>query len=183
MIKNVVTSITDDLNGYFQHRFTVSEPKVIVSNLIGQDGSVPIGTDNRIICSVINIEQEHNLSGGKHLSRNTIVNTPPIYLNLYLMFSSNFTDSNYLEGLHFLSSVTSFFQSKPVFTPQNTPRLPPNTEKITAEIHNVHVDNLGNLWGAIGAKYMPSIIYKLRMIEIAGAQRLEEIQPVHGIKL
>lgn len=182
MIKNVVTLITDDLNGYFQHRFTVSEPKVIVSNLIGQDGSVPIGTDNRIICSVINIEQEDMLRE-KHLSRNTIANTPPIYLNLYLMFSSNFTDSNYLEGLHFLSSVISFFQSKPVFYHSNTPGFPPDTEKITAEIYNINVANLGNLWGAFGAKYMPSIVYKLRIIEIAGTQRLEEIQPIDGIKL
>jgi len=182
MIKNVINAVSDQLNEYIRIRFPGPEPKVIVSNIVGQDGSAATGIENKVICSLINIEQERHLSGGKHLTMGKQVKNPPVNLDLYLMFSSNFVDSNYAEGLRFLSLVTGFFQGKAVFTPKDTPGLASANKKITFTMFNVDLGNLSNLWGAIGAKYMPSVIYKVRMIVIDQHRIIDENRPLGGMK-
>jgi len=182
MIKNVIKSVVDQINEYVQVRFPEPEPKVVISNLVGQDGSMPTGISNKVICSLINIEQERHLSGGRHLTAGRSVKNPPVNLDLYLMFSSNFTESNYLEGLRFLSLIARFFQGKFVFTPRDTPGLAASNQKITFNMFNVDLGNASNLWGAIGAKYMPSVIYKVRMITINEDRLLDELTPLGGLK-
>lgn len=181
MIKNVVSSIVSQLNEYIKIRFPEPEAKVIISNLVGQDGSIPIGTTNKVICSLVNIEQERHLSGGRHLTMGKSVKNPPINLDLYIMFSANFTDTNYLEGLRFLSLVTRFFQGKSLFSPRDTPGLSASHQKITFNMFNLDIGNLSNLWGAIGAKYMPSVVYKVRMITISEDRLLDELTPLGGL--
>jgi len=46
----------------------------------------------------------------------------------------------------------------------NTPQLSPKIEKLTFEIVNLDMQSLNQLWGTIGGKYMPSILYKVRML-------------------
>ena len=88
----------------------------------------------------------------------------PIHLNLYLMFASYFSGSNYQEGLKFLSKTINYFQGQSVFDHQNSPGLDRNIDKLVLDIQNLSIDELSNLWGILSGKYLPSVLYKVRMV-------------------
>jgi hypothetical protein len=101
-------------------------------------------------------------------------------LNLNLVFVANFQDYN--ESLKFLSLLLTFFHSKPVFTPQNTPELPEAAAKITVEINNLDQQSQNQLWAALGSSIMPSVNLKLRLITITSDQILAEIPEITAIE-
>jgi len=63
-----------------------------------------------------------------------------------------------------------------VFTPSNTPSLDPKIEKLSVEMVNLSTEKLNNLWATLGAKYIPSVLYKLRMLSFDSAD-LAEYRP------
>ena len=80
------------------------------------------------------------------------------------MFASCFSGKNYPEALKFISNTISFFQKNPVFDHQNTPELDEKIEKLTLAIENISLNDLSSLWGVLCGKYMPSVLYKVRML-------------------
>ena len=162
MIYSVLNTISEKLDFYLKNRFSLGENKVILSNIVNQDGSLAITESDKVVLTLVNIQEEtvsSRLNSNMHMSR-------PINLNLYVMCSAYFIDSNYPEALKFLSAVLSFFQSNCVFTHNNTPDLDPNIEKLTFEIVNQDLQNQSHMWGTLGGKYLPSVLYKVRMVSI-----------------
>ena len=97
----------------------------------------------------------------------SVVSNPPIHFNLYLMFASYFSGSNYQEGLKFISQTIGFFQGQNVFTQQNSPGLDRGIEKLVMDIYNLDITELSNLWGVLSGKYLPSVLYKVRMVSVS----------------
>lgn len=179
MIHHVLQIVSKDLNQFLKNRLGVNESVVLLSELVNQDGSVAITSENKIVCTLLNIEQER-------INLNAAVNTKsqvnaPVNLNLYVLFSSYYSASNYLEALKALSLTILFFQGKQVFTQANTPALGPIVEKVTLEMVNVEMHELSNFWTAIGAKHLPCVLYKFRMLSIAAEAILEEMSPIRSL--
>lgn len=168
MILSCVSHLANKLNQHLKIKFELAEDIVIVSNLVGHDGMLSSNINNRVVLFLTNIEKETavKVSVPSLINSNGLSNVKPIFLNLYLMVVANFTDSNYNESLKFMSSVISYFQLQPVFNHQNSPDLDESIEKIILDIENVKSHDQSNLWSMIGAKYMPSILYKIRMVSI-----------------
>lgn len=57
-----------------------------------------------------------------------------------------------------LSFIISFFQNKNVFNHQNSPELDEKIEKIIVDLYTLNLEQQNHLWGALGAKYMPSVV-------------------------
>jgi hypothetical protein len=57
-----------------------------------------------------------------------------------------------------------------VFDRANSPALDPRFERITMEIENLSTAELSNLWGILGSRYLPSVLYRLRMVTIDEGQ-------------
>lgn len=170
MLKNALTHIKNQLNQYFKRTFAITEEIAVLSNIVEQDGSVPTLADNKLIISLVNIEHETRVqtiparNGG--FSGVNPKHAAPIHLNLYVMFSANFASGNYEEALKFLSHTITFFQKNPVFTRQSTPDLDPAISKLILDIENLNVKDLSSLWSVISSKYIPSILYRIRMVTI-----------------
>jgi hypothetical protein len=98
-----------------------------------------------------------------------------------LIFVAYFNSSNYLEALKFISGVIGFFQGKSIFTPDNTPMLTGDASKIVAEVVNIDFKELSNLWGAIGGKYLPSVVYRFRSLPMSEDMINDEIPDVGGL--
>ncbi|MEE9361212.1 MAG: DUF4255 domain-containing protein [Cellulophaga sp.] len=170
MIDKAMTFISDFLNYEIRLRHGIKDAAVIVGSLINLDGSVTENIENKIVASIINLEHETTV---KSLG-NYVVNdnnqfgkiAPPVYLNLYLLISANYNSANYMEALKMLSTVISVFQANPYFTKQLNPDMPSPLERLTLEIFNLPINELSHIWSGIGAKYVPSILYKVRMITI-----------------
>ena len=71
---------------------------------------------------------------------------------------------NYLEVLKFISNTISFFQRQPLFDHQNTPGLDKRIDQLTMNIENLTMRDLSTLWGVLSGKYLPSVLYKVRMV-------------------
>lgn len=175
MIDRTLAAIIKNLNDDLKSILNTENAPVILTNLVEQSGSTPVGTENKIVCTVVSLVQEKLYSEHPTFNRSVDQN-PAINLNLYLLFSANYNSQNYTDGLRILSAVIGFFQNKKLFVPANTPNLPQQVEKLTLEIHNLELNELSHFWGAIGAKYMPSVIYKMRMISIT-QNRIKQIVP------
>ena len=74
-----------------------------------------------------------------------------------------------------------FFQSSLIFTPETHPELDPSIKRLTFEIFNIPVQELSHIWSGIGAKYVLSIVYKVRMISIQQGEIKEEIARIDGL--
>jgi hypothetical protein len=94
-----------------------------------------------------------------------------------LLLSANFQQSNYEEGLGLLSAAISFFQYTAVLNHQNTPELDSSVEKLVFEIVNLNIQELSQIWGIHGGKYLPSVLYKVRTVTISE----DIVQPNYNI--
>ncbi len=168
MIDSAISHIASQLNQYLRRSFDLSEDVVVISNILEQDGSVASHIDNKLVVFLVNIEKDAvahrqpngNMAGGDR----SVISYPPIYLNLFLMFAGNFSGNNYLESLKFVSNTISFFQRRPVFDHQNTPDLDSRIDKLVMDIENINITDLNNLWSVLSGRYLPSILYKVRMV-------------------
>jgi hypothetical protein len=67
-----------------------------------------------------------------------------------------------------------------VFDKSNTPMLSTNVEKISFEYVNLDFQELSNVWGLLGLKYMPSAIYKLKLLSFTNFLVREELASIIG---
>ncbi|MCD6066910.1 MAG: hypothetical protein K0S33_1736 [Bacteroidetes bacterium] len=180
MIDIALQAVAVELNEFFRIKFGIQENRVVVSNLVNQDGSQAVKDENRIILSMVMIQEEKT---GSYKNAGSIPpgGVKPVYLNLYLLFSASFNEKLNTEALKFISAVIAFFQSKPVFTSQNTANLGAGLEKLTFEISNLTVQEQSNLWSTLGAKYMPSVLYKVRVVTIDQQMLVPDVIDVGGM--
>jgi hypothetical protein len=103
-----------------------------------------------------------------------------VHLNIYLLFSM--TSTSYENALKYLSWIIKFFQQKNVFTPANTPSAskPSSAEmnfKMILDLYSPTFEEANFLWSTLGGKQLPSVIYKLRLLELEH----EITQEVRGV--
>lgn len=168
MIYAAISHITGQLNQNLKRAFDLNEDIVMVSNITEQDGTVTVNTNNKIVASLVNVEREMTPgcrpAAAPAANLPAVESYPPIHINLYLLFAGNFNGKNYVEALKFLSATISFFQSNPLFTSQNSPDLDHRIARIALEIENLNFKDLSSLWTVLSGKYLPSVLYKIRMI-------------------
>ena len=169
--------------------------RVYLSGVTNEAGiAIP---DQSLGLSLINIEEErtHKEQQSKFINALGKVEkrNPEIQLNLYALITANFQNKNptsntddYVEGLKQLSYAISFFQSKNVFTPENTPAMAgidPKMKKIVVELYSYSFEQLYNFWSVVGAKYLPSVLYKIKTIQIQENALQESGEPIEQIFL
>jgi len=108
---------------------------------------------------------ERRLIGGREVSL-----APALKLNLVLLFAGRF--QQYEQALRTLSLILTFFQARPLFTPTSSPGLPENVEHVAMDLLSYGPEQLNQLWACFGAKHLPSVIYRLRMVV------LQDVEPV-----
>ena len=185
MIGNVLTFIAEDLNTYII-RIQGLKPdtqKVILSTLINLDGSPSVKEDNLILLTLVDIRQNflaHAVPSypSGSLPKAYAVGQAPVFLDFYLLFSANFTPERTKDALNYITYVIQYFQKKPLFTQQNSPGLPSQTEKLEFNLEQQNFHDKSHMWGMLGAKYMPSVLYKMRMLSIDLEEARDFIPPI-----
>ena len=175
MISQALNAIIGQLNSYIG----LVDPEVILGNIslidAFQDSSAQ-SLNDRVIASVINIEQEESLRNlpfrrsitGPNGLPDAVKRQPEIYLNIYVLFGANKQDYNI--ALQRIAQVIAFFQRLYVFTPVNTPQLAGlNVSKLIFDLYSTSFEELNQLWSVMGGKYIPSVVYKMRLAIIQDA--------------
>jgi hypothetical protein len=154
--------------------------RAVLSNLVDANGAAVPEASDKLAAFLVNIEREViPVRGSRYVDDGQAdrigVVRPPVHLNLLVMFAANFSGSTYNEALKMVEHTILFFQGRAVFTPINTPGLNPAIDQLTMEIENLNTTDLSNLWGVLGGRYLPSVLYRMRLIAIDG--RALESQP------
>ncbi|MBD8489273.1 DUF4255 domain-containing protein [Echinicola sp. CAU 1574] len=175
MIFEVLKIIAGEVNQYFVE-LEMEDSEVILENvaMIDSQQENADALKNKLILSLINLNEEvtlknfpnHVLEGTKVTYKNPIVN-----LNLFLVFCAN--RSVYKKSLSDLSRILEFFQSKKVFTQSNTNFDRDLDEmsgiknfRFTVELFTPTFEELNYIWGTLGGRQLPSIFYRLNLVEI-----------------
>lgn len=148
------------------------------------------GLNEKLILSLIRLEEEVTLKNSSHIKINdnkSEYRNPPVHLNLYLLISANF--KNYETSLITLSKSIEFFQGKKVFNASNTTYNRDNVAievlndfRFNLEIYSPSFEELNNIWGTLGGKQLPSVIYKIQLIEIERDNKLGESELITHIE-
>ncbi len=195
MIHSTLKLLTRSINDYLKIKNNLDEEKVFLTHVSGEAGiAIP---DKSLGLSLVNIEEEKVFKE----QNATFINAdgtveyrnPELKLNLYILISANFQNQSqtdptddYYEGLKQLSYVISFFQAKNVFTKDNTPVMAaedPNIKKIILELYSSSFEQMYNFWSVLGTKYLPSVLYKVRMITIQEDELISDALPIEEIDL
>jgi len=170
MIQTALVFIKKKLDQYLVNRFNLDESITVLNHLVNQDGSYPKKNQNKMVLTLINLDYDTNkqYQDTKHRTKDSaIVKTnPAIQFNIDLMFTASFDD--YEEALKFLNATIAFFQSHNSLNNKTTPDIPSGIKALNFDIENASYFEIHNLWSAMGAKYQPSIIYKIRHVTVQG---------------
>lgn len=188
MIQESLGFIVDQVNEYIALKAGGDTTRVQLNALVDQQGAVQIEVD-RVACTLVSIEEERI---GKAQMAYEVVNgvttkkNPPLKFNLYVLFAANpkidTASTNYGEGLKLISHIITFFQGKNVFDKYNSPGIPSGIDKLIMEIYTMPIEQQNYLWASLGAKYLPSILYRVRLLEFEDERILQNQPAVHTIK-
>lgn len=197
MIHTCLSFLTNELNEYLKVRTgSPTVDRVFLTSVATEGGGVVI-PDKSVGVSLINIEEDRVYKDQKSTVINSFGNVerlnPEIKLNLYVLISANFQNTSeedssddYVEGLKQLSFIISFFQAKNVFTPENSPKLAeydPNLKKLVVELYSYSFEQLYNFWSVVGTKYLPSVLYKIRMLTFQEREFFDSNAPIEKIAI
>jgi Pvc16 N-terminal domain len=177
MLNQALKYIATQVNTFFDNPAT---PAVEAFVSIGNIAKLESGSDagnadlrSQVVLTLINIEEEKALKNGTFLHRTTNADgtvavgkrNPTLHLNLYLLFSC--ASDDYETALRKIGMVISFFQEHYVFPfEKDKVPLPEDIERIVLDIHTLNFEQINHLWGILGGKYLPSVVYRARLVEV-----------------
>ncbi len=205
MIIHALHVLRQELNTFLNSFNNEADEDVLLGNIaqldLAEQGNSNV-LRNKIVITLINIREEKALKNGPFSRRNdatlrTEYFNPPVYLNMYLLFTAS--HRSYNNALVFLSRTVSFFQSKNAFTQENTQPVVSDSDvpasermdefKLILELYSPNFEEENHIWGTLGGKQMPSVIYIARLVEVKRAIEpttgglVEEIKLNLGLKM
>jgi hypothetical protein len=179
MIHSSLSFLKDQLNTFI----TLKDPfnsagalvnPVILTNIVDQENHLFHTSGDYVFMTLINTEEEtvgkSQLPYLKTPDDKLHVVNPDIKLNLYIQFAA-YSDAKqsaipaYERALMLLDQVVYFFQYRNLFTKNEHPALmAAGMEKLIVDQVSLTFEQLNHLWATLGAKYMPSVTYKCRML-------------------
>jgi Pvc16 N-terminal domain len=156
---------------------------VILSNLsdgLAGSGGGTVERD-RVVLNIVNIKEEKTLKNLPNYVKNDITlrasyENPPVFLNFMILFCA--THSSYEKAILYLSRTIRFFQHKNVFTQDNVAPSILNavshknlldeleTFKLVLDLYSPSMEEVNHLWGTLGGKQYPFVLYMMRMLDL-----------------
>ena len=166
MIAESLKTIVGLINNYVNPGFTV-EPMNLANISKFHDGDEFVdGLRDKLILSVVNIEEDRMVKSPENFVKvNQVIRykNPALHFNLTLLIAAT---HEYEIALRMLEKVIRFFQRKNVFTPSDTPQLDNRIDKLIFDLMNLNLEQVHQLWTTLGGHYMPSVVFKMRMLTI-----------------
>lgn len=171
MIQSALKLLQNELQTFIN----TEDATAVVMDNIGMIGTpLEDSLTNSIVLTLINTEDQKTTNFWLRLKRifglgNSSAN-PPGLLNLYVLFSFNYSATNYPLALKRLDSVIKFFQNKNLFSISSA--VPDGTNSINTAVNhdfkmefcNLNLKETNELWGSLGGRQVPFAFYKLRFV-------------------
>ena len=203
MILQTLKILSNELENFLDNfaEDGVDSKRVVIGNIAFHEGekyrpnTVDLTTDDKIVITVARVEEESILKNNALYTKNSPLTTvdyhnPKVHVNLYILITCN--SILYENAMTYLSRVIRFFQSKNVFTDQNTTPIVSGINeldrfdnfKLLMDLYSPSFEESNHLWSMMGGKQLPFAMYKLRAIDLefktisSTGQRVEEIHVV-----
>jgi len=139
--------------------------------------------DDQIGVALVNVEEERALKSQipvpAYIEGRQVMREPEIKLNLHVLFAANF--KAYDQGLKQLSYVLTFFQGHPVFTRERYPGLDARIDRLGVDLIGLSFEQLNQLWAFVGAKQLPAVVYRVRLVALQDDEPLSVGAPITKI--
>ncbi len=185
MIGKIADHVVSELNTYFGLLASAQTDQVAAGSLFDLDGTPNAKVKDKLVFSLVNIEQDrtyHSLDVYKKNGRNDIeITKPELKVNLFFLLIAN--HGNYQEALKSISRAIAFFQHRHSF--DIDPMLPTTSSgrknHIVVEMISMSFEQQNHLWGMLGGKYMPSVMFKAGIADIRDERVEGEVAPVEEV--
>ena len=184
MISHALTIVMNELNKHLDDVYNsgIAAGLGNISDLFGAGGGGGNLSRDMLYLSAVNVKEEKTLKNVPNYVRNDVTLTasyenPPVFLNFLILMTA--THSDYTNALSVLSRAIRFFQFKNVFTETtvdpssitNSP-VPINpldqleTFKLIFDLYSPTLEEVNHLWGTLGGKQYPFVLYVMRMLDL-----------------
>ncbi|RDH85455.1 MAG: DUF4255 domain-containing protein [endosymbiont of Escarpia spicata] len=188
MIKTALELLVTQLN---LHLGDAGSKPVTLGNIAQLENQDSLPTEasikDKVVLSLVNLEEEKTMKNGPihklHNGRKELAERP-VHLNMFLLFSANLT--HYDLALERLSQILLFFQSHRGFDfhRHNQPEKQlPEAFNIQLDLHTLSFQEINDLWGSLGGKQVPFVMYKARLLRLEAESSGEPAQPITAIDL
>lgn len=184
MLHSAIRFLADQVDSYIRTRTGSTQAVVDTGGLTDDAGKWAL--ESLIRLSLVGIEEERTLREqlpeSVYIDGSRVVLEPPLKLNLVVVFAAKL-NRNYADCLRYLSYAITFFQAHPAFTPEEFPGLDPAIERLAPEMLSYGPEQLNQMWAYIGTKYLPSVVYRVRMVvlqDVAPRGVDQPITTIHG---
>jgi hypothetical protein len=190
MIDRALILLKDELTAYLISKGDNAATVVIDNIGLSETLSGTALIDN-IVISLVNIEEESTLKNQSPLKRfsfgGAIYENAPVYLNLYVLITSNYFGDGYLLALKRLSLIIQFVQSKNTFSSaaaSSGSTDPDNKQEVrfTMELYTLTFEQINHLWGSLGGRQAPFAMYKLRLVAITEHAIVREVPLIEEVE-
>lgn len=180
MIYETLQILKEQLEKFFENEGL--DKNIVLENISlhesGDDNASKIA--GKVVFTLLNLEEETTLKNARAVrvvNNTSEYKNPPIHLNIYLLISANC--DTYEKSLRSISKTIEFFQSKKVFTSANTVYNRTNVAfdvfesfKFILELYTPSFEELNHVWGTLGGRQLPSVLYKIQLIQIESENKL-----------
>ncbi|MFB6317220.1 DUF4255 domain-containing protein [Saccharicrinis sp. FJH54] len=186
MIYETLQILKEELEAYFME---AGLGKVVVLDNIAMwdyESEDDTRFKDRVVITLLKMEEEttlKNIPTTRVVNEQTETRNAPVHLNVFVLISANF--GKYDTALIHLSQVIEFFQGKKIFTTANTVYDRNNVAfqdisffRFNVELVTPDFEALNYVWGTLGGRQLPSVIYKIQLIEIERRRKLKAGRPV-----
>jgi len=192
MIEESLFYIKEELLNYLINDIQDSGVEVELGNIALFETDNTASINEKIIITLVNIEEESTLKNNKNVhygSDGSIKYVmPPIYLNLYLLFCCNY--ALYNTSLKRLGHVIGFFQQRKKFeiksttSSQNEHLFKEEDQhfKLIFELYTLTFEQINHLWGALGGRQLPSVMFKARLVKVDDSRIFKKGPPIEEIQ-
>ncbi len=169
MINTALTYTSNSLNQFLKNKYGLNDDVVVTNKMVDSSGAIPLENQNKVVLSIVHLDQETVKPfyvRNKQTTEGNYANTASSQrYNIFLLVAPNFDDYN--EALKFLTSSLQFFQINGAIDSKSYADVPEGINRLEFEFETGDgYMQMHNLWSALGAKYQPSVIYKMRLITI-----------------
>ena len=196
MIRTALEFIKKELDAYMVEReqdlANYSPGNVVdLKSIMLPNGNLNITDTTHVTMMMVGVDEERREGKRPYYTptedKQFLRLNPPVELDLYILFAAH--NSSYETSLRDLSDVVSFFQANTVFDDKKYPSLNAAAtdgnrkpwqmiERLTFRLHCLSFEQQNNLWGMVGSKYLPNVVYKMNMLTVFDTRGKEKVAAV-----
>ena len=169
MIHHAVAHVIAELNSYLQIRAPGDPARVVAGSVLNQDGTLNPTVENKVAVTLVNIEPDRVYRDVELYRRQEDGTServrPELRVNFYLTFIANL--NQYDEALKVVSNIVGYFHQNATFAYAEIPDLSDREGRFTFELYPMSFEKLNHLWAALGAKYTPSVLYRVGLVDLS----------------